>query len=72
MTNYNIAITSDVICPWCYIGHTRLSKAIAQHKKTYPEDKFHLRYIPFYLISQPLALSHHHFPSNLAPGSTCI
>ncbi|KAG9793240.1 hypothetical protein ABEF93_002927 [Exophiala dermatitidis] len=53
MTNYDITITSDIVCPWCYIGHTRLSKAIAQHKKTHPEDKFRLVYIPFYLNPPP-------------------
>jgi predicted DsbA family dithiol-disulfide isomerase len=25
----NVAVTSDVICPWCYIGKRRLEKAIA-------------------------------------------
>jgi len=53
MTNYNITITSDIVCPWCYVGHTRLSKAIAEHKKTYPDDKFHLKYLPFYLHPPP-------------------
>ncbi|KAL6244925.1 hypothetical protein RBB50_008453 [Rhinocladiella similis] len=53
MTNYNITITSDIVCPWCYIGHTRLSKAIAEHKKTYPDDKFHMKYLPFYLQPPP-------------------
>ena len=53
MTNYNITITSDIICPWCYIGHTRLSKAIAGHKKSYPDDTFHLNYLPFYLNPPP-------------------
>lgn len=41
------------MCPWCYIGHTRLSKAIAEHKKTYPDDKFKLKYSPFYLQPPP-------------------
>jgi predicted DsbA family dithiol-disulfide isomerase len=25
----NMAVISDVICPWCYIGKRRLEKAIA-------------------------------------------
>ncbi|KAH0841313.1 hypothetical protein AYO21_04915 [Fonsecaea monophora] len=53
MTNYNITITSDVVCPWCLIGHARLSRAIAEHKKTYPDDSFHLKYLPFYLNPPP-------------------
>jgi predicted DsbA family dithiol-disulfide isomerase len=53
MTNFNIDIVSDVICPWCYIGHSRLSRAIANHKKTYPEDTFTLKYKPFYLAPPP-------------------
>ncbi|EXJ95421.1 hypothetical protein A1O1_00542 [Capronia coronata CBS 617.96] len=53
MTNYNIIITSDVVCPWCYIGHSRLSKAIAEHKKHYPDDKFQMKYLPFYLNPPP-------------------
>lgn len=49
MTQYNILITSDVVCPWCYIGHTRLSKAISTHKTKFPDDTFSLKYIPYYL-----------------------
>ena len=49
MTNFNITITSDIVCPWCYIGHSRLNRAIDDHKKTYPDDKFNLKYLPFYL-----------------------
>lgn len=53
MTNYNIDIVSDVVCPWCYIGHTRLSRAIINHQKTYPDDTFKLTYKPFYLAPPP-------------------
>jgi len=53
MTNYKIDIVSDVVCPWCYIGHTRLFRAIANHKKTYPDDQFTLKYLPFYLQPPP-------------------
>lgn len=49
MTVFDVKITSDVVCPWCYIGHTRLSKAIAAHQKTYPSDTFNLHYVPYYL-----------------------
>lgn len=53
MTVYDIKITSDVVCPWCYIGHARLTKAIAAHKKQYPNDQFKLHYLPFYLAPPP-------------------
>ncbi|KAK5046024.1 hypothetical protein LTR84_008811 [Exophiala bonariae] len=53
MSTYNILITSDVVCPWCMVGHSRLSRAISEHKKTYPDDKFHLKYTPFYLQPPP-------------------
>jgi predicted DsbA family dithiol-disulfide isomerase len=53
MTNFNIDIVSDVVCPWCYIGHTRLSRAIANHKNSYPDDTFKLNYKPFYLAPPP-------------------
>jgi len=53
MTNYNITIVSDIVCPWCYVGHTRLSRAIAEHKKTYPDDQFHMKYLPYYLQPPP-------------------
>ncbi|KAH8704231.1 DSBA-like thioredoxin domain protein [Talaromyces proteolyticus] len=49
MTNYKIDIVSDTICPWCYIGHRRLSKAIAQHTQAYPTDTFSISWHAFYL-----------------------
>lgn len=53
MSTYNITVTSDVICPWCYIGYNRLSNAITAHKQTYPDDKFNIKYLPFYLQPPP-------------------
>lgn len=53
MTVFDVKIVSDVVCPWCYIGHTRLSKAIAAHQEAFPDDKFNLRYGPFYLQPPP-------------------
>ncbi|TGZ82858.1 thioredoxin-like protein [Ascodesmis nigricans] len=49
MTHFNIDITSDTVCPWCYISHTRLRRAIAQHTLTHPSDTFTLTYHPFQL-----------------------
>lgn len=53
MTHYPILVTSDIVCPWCYIGHTRLSRAMAAHKEKHPADTFHLQYLPFYLNPPP-------------------
>ncbi|GAB7341068.1 hypothetical protein MBLNU457_7388t1 [Dothideomycetes sp. NU457] len=49
MTNYTITITSDTVCPWCYVGLRRLQSAINTHQSTYPSDKFTTTWLPFYL-----------------------
>ncbi|KAL4973191.1 thioredoxin-like protein [Aspergillus desertorum] len=49
MTNFNIQIISDTVCPWCYVGYRRLSRAIATHKLTNPLDTFTITWSPFYL-----------------------
>ncbi|GAD97813.1 thioredoxin, putative [Paecilomyces variotii No. 5] len=49
MTNFNIQIVSDTVCPWCYVGHRRLSRAIATHKQSHPKDTFSITWRAFYL-----------------------
>ncbi|KAL5360183.1 thioredoxin-like protein [Aspergillus floccosus] len=49
MTHFNIQIISDTVCPWCYIGFRRLSRAITTHKTTHPADTFTLTWHTFYL-----------------------
>ncbi|KKK15504.1 hypothetical protein P175DRAFT_0479283 [Aspergillus ochraceoroseus IBT 24754] len=49
MTNFNIQIISDSVCPWCYVGYRRLSRAITIHKTSHPLDTFTLTWAPFYL-----------------------
>ncbi|KAG9523029.1 thioredoxin-like protein, partial [Aureobasidium melanogenum] len=49
MTNYNISIVSDTVCPWCYVGKNRLQVAMDTHKKTFPNDTFTTTWFPFYL-----------------------
>ncbi|BCS24802.1 DsbA family oxidoreductase [Aspergillus puulaauensis] len=49
MTNFKIQITSDSVCPWCYVGYRRLSRAITTHKVTNPLDTFTVTWSPFYL-----------------------
>ncbi|MCR6641743.1 MAG: DsbA family oxidoreductase [Sporocytophaga sp.] len=41
-----IAIASDVVCPWCYIGKRRIEKAIDQLQNDYDFD---ISYLPFEL-----------------------
>ena len=40
-----IKIFSDMICGWCFIGQTRLNKAL----KSFPETKFEIEHVPFQL-----------------------
>jgi predicted DsbA family dithiol-disulfide isomerase len=42
----NVDVTSDVICPWCYIGKRRLEKAIAAHRG---QQEVRVRWHPFQL-----------------------
>ncbi|KAL4963376.1 DsbA family oxidoreductase [Aspergillus stella-maris] len=49
MTNFNIQIISDAVCPWCYVGYRRLSRAIATHTAKFPSDTFKITWSPFYL-----------------------
>ena len=51
MTNFDIAITSDNVCPWCYVGKVKLERGIALYKSTHPSysDKFTMTWLPFYL-----------------------
>jgi predicted DsbA family dithiol-disulfide isomerase len=41
-----IAVVSDIVCPWCYIGKRRLEKAIASVGETF---EFEIAYYPFEL-----------------------
>ena len=41
----NIKIFADTICGWCFIGQTKLNKAL----KNFPETKFEIEHIPFQL-----------------------
>ncbi|KAI9711346.1 MAG: hypothetical protein M1812_007195 [Candelaria pacifica] len=51
MTNFNIQIVSDTVCPWCYVGKQRLEKGIAAYKEAHPDSKdtFSTTWLPFYL-----------------------
>ncbi|CAO2654298.1 Nn.00g110310.m01.CDS01 [Neocucurbitaria sp. VM-36] len=51
MTNFNINIVSDTVCPWCYVGKKRMEKGIAAYKERHPDsnDTFSTNWFPFYL-----------------------
>ncbi|KAF2134815.1 thioredoxin-like protein [Dothidotthia symphoricarpi CBS 119687] len=51
MTNFDIKIVSDTVCPWCYVGKKRLEKGIAAYKEKHPDssDTFSTTWFPFYL-----------------------
>ena len=44
--NLTVDVTSDVICPWCYIGKRRLEKAIVA---VGDEHDVQVRWLPFLL-----------------------
>ncbi|KAL8865691.1 MAG: hypothetical protein Q9174_006753 [Haloplaca sp. 1 TL-2023] len=50
MTNFNISIISDTVCPWCYVGKNKLDRAISTYKsKSSDDDTFSITWLPFYL-----------------------
>jgi predicted DsbA family dithiol-disulfide isomerase len=54
-----VEIFSDVVCPWCYIGHTRLARAVERYRDQGGEVEVQFR--PFQLapeaesLGQPLS-----------------
>ena len=40
-----IKVFADTICGWCFIGQTRLNKAL----KAFPETEFEIEHVPFQL-----------------------
>jgi len=51
MTQFNIEVVSDTVCPWCYVGKQKLEKAISAYKIQHPDsnDTFSTTWMPFYL-----------------------
>jgi predicted DsbA family dithiol-disulfide isomerase len=45
ITPLTIDVVSDVVCPWCFIGKSRLEKALALK----PEIQVEVRYHPYFL-----------------------
>jgi predicted DsbA family dithiol-disulfide isomerase len=46
---FQIDVISDVVCPWCYIGHRRLAEARARLPEGDPARRATLRWHPFQL-----------------------
>ncbi len=44
-----IAIVSDIVCPWCFIGKRRLAAAIALVQQDHPDFQYQIRWLPFFL-----------------------
>ncbi|KAL7270398.1 hypothetical protein RUND412_006903 [Rhizina undulata] len=49
MTKLSIEIVSDTVCPWCYVGHKKLTKAISQFTATNPSHTFDITWKPYQL-----------------------
>jgi predicted DsbA family dithiol-disulfide isomerase len=49
MTELQIDIVSDVVCPWCFIGKRRLEAALRELKNERPEVAPRIRWLPFFL-----------------------
>lgn len=51
MTNFKITVTSDTVCPWCYVGHEQLIAAEKKYHELHPSsgDTFSVSYRPYQL-----------------------
>ena len=47
--NVSIDIVSDLVCPWCFIGKHRMTGAVALVREKFPETRFRLNWLPFFL-----------------------
>ncbi|GAD98445.1 thioredoxin, putative [Paecilomyces variotii No. 5] len=56
MAVIEIEVIYDFVCAWCYIGKRNLDRAIALHRKVYPDgrsDIFSIEWRPYYLNYNP-------------------
>ena len=51
MTAFDIVVTSDTVCPWCYVGRKNLLSALDLWKSQHPssKDTFNVTYAPYQL-----------------------
>lgn len=47
--NFAIDIVSDFVCPWCFLGKSRMTKAMALAQEKHPELRFQLNWLPYFL-----------------------
>jgi len=45
----HLSIYSDVICPWCYVGHKEVNRAVDRVTKEVPGVRFLIEFLPFRL-----------------------
>ena len=45
----DIDLVSDFVCPWCFIGKTRLDQALAELKASRPDVELRVSWLPFFL-----------------------
>jgi predicted DsbA family dithiol-disulfide isomerase len=47
--SFRIDVTSDVVCPWCYVGKRELDRALARLRQEEPDAEVEVRWHPFEL-----------------------
>ncbi|ATE62198.1 DsbA family oxidoreductase [Thauera sinica] len=45
----DIDLVSDFVCPWCFLGKTRLDRALAELKASRPDIEARINWLPFFL-----------------------
>lgn len=45
----DIDLVSDFVCPWCFIGKTRLDRALAELQASHPDVRARINWLPFFL-----------------------
>jgi predicted DsbA family dithiol-disulfide isomerase len=45
----DINVVSDFVCPWCFLGKDRLTRAVAQFSQDYPEHPVRVHWLPYFL-----------------------
>lgn len=45
----NFHFNLDTVCPWCYVGYRKLSRAISEFSSSNPGHTFDITWKPFYL-----------------------
>lgn len=45
----DIDFVSDFVCPWCFLGKTRLTRALEQVRDNHPDLEVRVNWLPFFL-----------------------